>query len=127
MRLNSSLLSGAFVGEPLRQVLPMRVVAIDEPQFLLAPPAFDFFLARDCRANVAKHFMVHQPEDAVTLRKSRHRAVAVLFQPAFEIVRYADVEIARAAGEDVDAVGAVHARRRIKQLSQSDSEKIGTQ
>jgi hypothetical protein len=38
---------------------------LDEPNFLFPPPAFDFFLARNGRANVAEEFEMHQAEDFI--------------------------------------------------------------
>ena len=90
------------------EVFPSRIVAFDQPDFLLVTPLLDFFLARDGHAYVSEEFIVHKAENAVSGRESRDEAGAVLRDTAFQIVCDARVEVSRAARKDIDVVGAAH-------------------
>jgi hypothetical protein len=43
-----------------RQVMPMRIHALNQIDLFAATPAFDFFLADNCIARISEHFVIHQ-------------------------------------------------------------------
>src|SRR5260370_4055288 len=61
----------------LGQVCPGWIVPLDEPNFLFSPPAFDFFLARNGRANVAEEFEMHEAEDFIPRCESKGEPLAM--------------------------------------------------
>jgi hypothetical protein len=77
-------------------------------QIFFPAPSLDFFLSRDCVANVAESFKVDQAEDPVAGCESRNDLLAMFDHSAFEIVGYAGVEVSRSTGENVNAVSVAH-------------------
>jgi hypothetical protein len=92
------------------QIVPGGIAAFDECYFFLTPPRFDFFFPRDCVADVFVRLEVDEAVDAVARCEALHFAFAVLNESSFEVVGYADVKVARAACEYVDAERAGHER-----------------
>ena len=74
-----------------REVLPFR---IQFPQVILflAPPGFDFFLARDCRNRVNELFVIDEAIEFAPCREAFHYMIFVLPNPPFELARHACVE-----------------------------------
>ncbi|WP_181008301.1 hypothetical protein [Sphingomonas montanisoli] len=64
--------------QPHRQILPSRVVALDEVDLPLTPPPLDLFLTLDCGTHVATSFVEDEAVDSVAFGKAVERAFAVL-------------------------------------------------
>ena len=96
--------------EPIRgEVVPARVIALYEPDFLLMTPSLDFFLSRDGEVDVAEHLVMHEAGNFIAFGESGDESEAVLGHAALKAVCDAGIEVSRAAGEDVDVVSAAHA------------------
>ena len=90
------------------QVRPGGIGLLDEPDFFLAAPAFDFFLAGDGGLDVGEFFKVDQAENSIACGESWSESLAMLDHALFEAAGHAGVQIAGTVGEDVDAVGSGH-------------------
>ena len=75
---------------------------------LFTAPAFQLLLSRNGVANLAKPLEINKARNVVLTRESRDQLLAMLKQPALQIIRDADVEHPRRAGEDVHVI-IVHA------------------
>ena len=86
------------------EVVPMRVVALDQVHFPVAVPLLDSLLGRDRRFHRVGHFVPDQADDAVMAGKAFEGAFAVLENSADEVRGHAYVQRAViAVAEDVDA------------------------
>lgn len=98
--------------QPLRKIVPRRIVALDQVAFPLPAIAFDMLLARDRRFHRGGNFEPDQPMDGVAFRKAAVVSVAMLDYARDQVRCYADIERAvEAAGEHVDAGDAFSHRR----------------
>jgi len=50
----------------LREILPRRIIALNEPDLLFPAPPLDFLLARNRVANVGELFAMNQAKDFVS-------------------------------------------------------------
>ena len=64
-------------GQLRGQILPCRIVALDEPDFLFPPPTLDFFLAANCLPDVSVRLEVHETENAIAGGEARDKPAAV--------------------------------------------------
>ena len=83
---------------------------MDEPDFPFATPALDFLFARDRGMNIRERLEVDEAKDFIPRRESGDEALAMLDHSRLQIACYACVEIPGTTGEDVDAIGTIHAR-----------------
>ena len=75
-----------------REVLPFRIQFPHQVILFLAPPGFDFFLARDCRNRVNELFVIDEAIEFVPCREAFHYMIFVLPNPPFQLARHACVE-----------------------------------
>lgn len=75
------------------EIVPARVVALYEPDFLLVTPSLDFFLSRDGEADVAEHFEMHEAGDSIAVGESGDESEAMLGHAALKVVRDAGIEV----------------------------------
>jgi hypothetical protein len=80
---------------------PRWVGRFDKRYFLLASPGFDFFLTGDRGLRRTKVLEVNQPVNLVAPGESIVLAYAMLPDAAFQMIRDAAIENARATCEDV--------------------------
>src|SRR4051794_35368090 len=98
-----------FLERLRREVFPLRIHLLDEPDLPSAVPLLESLLPLDRLVHAVVHLEVHERMHAVLLGKSVHAAVAMRFDTLGEIARDADVERSvRFTGEDVDD-GLLHA------------------
>ena len=100
---------GDGLAEVEREVFPGWIAAGDEFDFATAQPALELLLSCDGIVDIGEAFEVDEPADFVFCCVSVVGAVAVLLNAADEIVSYADIEAAGAAGDDVHEVHVVDA------------------
>jgi hypothetical protein len=94
---------------PVRgQVIPRRVLALDQPHFLFATPALQLLLAGDGVLKPSMLFVVHEPVSLVAAGKTAKFAAAMLQNSCDQIVGHADVQHSRLVGEDVNVVTVLH-------------------
>ena len=98
------------------QVLPGGISAFDQPNFLGSAPAFELLFAVDCFVYVVEGFVVDQAVATILLAEALSQVVFVFVGAAAQIVGHADVDDARLAGDDVDAVAMRFHGRRGKQV-----------
>ena len=87
-----------------REIVPIRVVALNQIDLPLAMPVLQLLLACDRLFHGAKQFVAHQAMHRVLFCKAVDFAVSMLPKTSDKIARDADVKRAAGrAGEDVDA------------------------
>jgi hypothetical protein len=87
----------SFVGE----VLPTRIERLNQRDFLLTPPGFDFFLPGDSCAHVAIHFVEHEARDVVFLCEAAEDFLLVLGHASFDAARDPGIEDCQLASQDL--------------------------
>jgi hypothetical protein len=101
----------------------------DQADFLLAAPTYDFLFARNGVLNVAEGFEVDEAEDSIASGETWDETLAMFDHSAFEVVRYAGVDGAGTASEDVDGVVVVHVEtgksRFLASLGMTSEERSG--
>ena len=86
-----------------RQILPIGVPFLNQPDFPIAMPFLDQFLPVDGGADMIMHFKPYQPLDAICLCEAAHNFVPMFNQAAGKVVCNAGVKGAiSAAGQDID-------------------------
>src|ERR1700683_2411569 len=88
----------------LRQVMPVRIHCLNQPDFLASSPAFNFPLAADCSVRICKPLVVNQPSQVVTTGEALDDFVLVFPGTANEIAGDACVQHVRtlAIRHDID-------------------------
>ncbi len=100
------------------QIAPSRVMRFDQRDFASPEPAFDFFFARDCGADVAEALVVDEAGHTVFLREAGHNFQAVLKDSAVEAIGYTRVKDAGLAGKYVDEA-TLHTREHFTLMGKS--------
>ena len=86
------------------QIMPVRVVLLDQVDFPLPVPAFELLLTQDRAFHVAEHLEPDQSMDAVLAGEPASDALAMLVKSPHQVAGDADVERpARLARKDIDA------------------------
>src|ERR1043166_2330351 len=99
-------------GQRRIEVIPMRVLSLDQIDLPRAWPFLHGFLALDSLSHVAEFLEPHEPVHLVFAREAGPFSGAVLFHSENDAVGDAGVEgSSRFAGEDVDPVTAHGASR----------------
>lgn len=94
---------------PVRgQVLPRRVLALDQPHLLFTTPSLQLLFSSDSVLDPGMLFVVNQPMDLVVAGKAANVAAAMLENSCSEVVRHADVQYSRLAGENVNVIAVLH-------------------
>lgn len=92
----------------VKQVLPLRIVLLNQIDLPLAFPAFHTFLSIDSIANIPVLLEIDQPVHPVFLGESFDGIGLVLMHPVQEVVGYADVQRAvLPAGQDIHKVSMI--------------------
>ncbi len=84
------------------EVFPCGVCAFDEFDLLGSCPVFEFFFAGYCAADVVEVFAVDEAVNVVSGCVGFGARFAMDTYSAVDVICHANVEIPRAAGEDVD-------------------------
>jgi hypothetical protein len=93
-----------FQTQPHRQILPVRVVGIDQINLSLPMPVFQLLLAQNSRLHLAKQFVMNKAIHAIIAGKTTCMFIAMLIHALQQIRRNANVHRAvKAAGKDIDA------------------------
>ncbi len=82
------------------EVLPRRVLLLDQTDLLVAVPLLELLLAGDGSSDIAVEFEIHQTENLVASREARDSAEAMLKDAVVQVAGDTDVEAARTARED---------------------------
>ena len=83
-----------WFGEPISgEVVPARVIALYEPDFLLVTPSLDFFFAGDGEADVTEHLVMHEAGNFIAFGESGNESEAVLGDAALKAVCDAGIEV----------------------------------
>jgi hypothetical protein len=95
--------------EAERKVDPLRVLALDQVAFPLAPPVLELLLARDGRAHILEHLVADEAVDAMIPGEAVDDPLAMLVEPLHQVRRNANVQRAGFPRcEDVDARLPLH-------------------
>jgi hypothetical protein len=86
------------------EVFPGWVRGFDQCNFFLTSEVLQVFLANDGSVDVLEAFEVDQAVDFVLCSETVRGAIAMFIDAAQETVGDANVEGARAAGQDVDVI-----------------------
>ena len=90
----------------LVQVVPFRILRLDQLDLPISLPLLELFLARNCGDRIVVDFEPDQLVDSISLREAGNRLALVLVHAANDVVRYAEVERSvSVACEEVDVVG----------------------
>jgi hypothetical protein len=94
-----------LTGDTAVEIIPIRILFIDQSRLPIAPPFLEFFLASDRAYGVIENLKQDQLVDPVSLRESRHDLDLVLMDTSNEVVRYTNVQRAVfLTRQDVDVV-----------------------
>ena len=95
-----------------RQIVPLRIVLLDQVELPVAVPVLQLLLAGDRAGHVLEHLEPDETVDGMALRETWNGAGSVLVQALERVTRHTDVErAATAARQNVDARAAFHAAR----------------
>ena len=97
--------SGGWFGWVLEgwvEVVPGRIVALDEFNFLFAGGSLEFLLAYDGASDISEIFEVNEAMNRVPGGVRAGVLLLVSFSSARQMVRHAYIEVSGTAGEDVD-------------------------
>ena len=93
------------------EVLPVRVVLLDQIDFPRPVPSFQLLFASDRAGHVSEHLEAYEAEDIIARGKSGIGAGAVLVKTREQVRGHSDVDRSIVpAGEDVDARLLAHGR-----------------
>src|SRR5579862_5750001 len=91
----------------MRQVAPLRIVLLDQPDFPVTAPFLQRLLTRNCLQWCRECFHVDEPRDAVLFDELRAASGAMQCEPIAEIIADADIDRSVAtACENVDVIGS---------------------
>src|SRR5581483_5251006 len=94
---------------PVRgQVLPGRVLALDQPHLLSATPALQLLFPSDSVLDPGMLLVVNEAVDLVVAGKAANLFAAVLENSRCQVAGHADVQHPRLAGENVNVVAVLH-------------------
>jgi hypothetical protein len=94
--------SGGWIG-------PSRISFLDQRDFLDSRVRFDQLFTGDRGLSTPEGFKIHQAMNAIPFGETLVRGFSVLLDSQDEFSSHACVENPRAARQDVDAVGFLHA------------------
>jgi len=94
-----------FFSPALGQVLPRRVLRLDQRETLSARPRLDLLFAGDCVSDLVKDFVIDEAIDVVSLGEIVDFTAFMLQGAPEDAFGYARVQRQRSAGHDVNIVG----------------------
>jgi hypothetical protein len=89
----------------LSQVLPHRILGLDQRQPFRPRPRLDLLFSCDGVSDLMEGFVISETIDVVSLREPVDFTALMLEHTPVEAIRYSCVEVKRSAGHDVDVIG----------------------
>src|SRR3954468_11791820 len=72
--------------------MPVGIVAFDQLDLPIPPPAFEALLANNCGGGIVEDFVIDELIDAMVMGEAGNKFFLVLVYTPDEVVRYADVD-----------------------------------